>query len=155
MEYSQKIAKGIETYLKKEKWDYEFDKKTGVFFSAIELECGLKTANVVLQVTGDAFISYCTIEINASPILYSQIGEYLHRANLGLINGNFEFDYDTGNISYKTYFDCPDENPTERQLDDAYVIPMTIVDKYGDGLLELVDGNESLAQKLVDRADRE
>ena len=148
------IAKAIEAYLKEKDWTFEYDVIHGVFSVEAELECQLATALVVYQAKEDSFLCYTTIADTAAPEIRTVVGEYLHRANYGLPNGNFEFDYDDGSIHYKTYFDCQSGTPTEKQLDDSMAIGLTLFDHYGDGLYELLRGG-SQAKKLIDAIEQE
>ena len=151
---NEAMAKTIEAYLKEKDWTFEYDRIHGVFSVEAELECKLGAALVVYQAKEDGFLCYTTIGENAAPEIRAAVGEYLHRANYGLPNGNFEFDYDDGSIHYKTYFDCPSGVPTQKQLDDSMAIGLTLFDHYGDGLYELLRGG-SQAKMLIDRSEQQ
>lgn len=154
MSKQETIAKAIEAYLKGKEWVYEYDAIHGVFSVEAELECRLGAALVVYQVKEEGFLCYTTIGENAAPDIRAAVGEYLHRANYGLPNGNFEFDYDDGAIHYKTYFDCTQGEPTEQQLEDSMAIGLTLFDHYGNGLYELLRSG-SLAKQLIDAIEQE
>lgn len=148
MRYNETIAKRIDTYLREQDWAFEFEEIGGVFTMEADLSCKLRTALVVYQVTENGFLCYTTIADEAPAEMRATVGEYLHRANYGLPNGNFEFDYDEGSIHYKTYFECPDGEPTTKQLEDSVAIGLTVFDHYGNGLYELLKGG-SLARRLI------
>ena len=154
MRYSESIAKSIDTYLRKEDWAFDFDEIGGIFTVEADLQCKLGVALVVYQVTEGAFLRYTTIADEVSAEMRPMVGEYLHRANYGLPNGNFEFDYDEGSIHYKTYFECPDGVPTEKQLNDSMAIGLTVFDHYGDGLYELLHSS-SQARRLILKAEEQ
>ena len=152
MRYSEAIANSIGTYLKEQDWSYDFNELSGTFFVEADLSCKLGAAMVVYQVTETGFMCYTTIEDEASAEMMHVVGEYLHRANYGLTNGNFEFDYESGSVHYKTYFECPDEQPTAKQLNDSMAIGLTVMDRYGDGLYELLHGG-SVARQLIEKME--
>lgn len=153
MNYSESIAHSIEDYLKENDWTYDFDAIHGVISVEAELSCRLASAIVVYQVAESGFFCYTGLAVDADAPVRAQVGEYLHRANYGLPNGNFEFDYDDGSIHYKTVFDCPDGVPSQKQLEDSMAIGLTVVDHYGDGLYEIMNSRVSLAKKLIGEMD--
>lgn len=153
MEYSEKIADRIEAYLKNQDWTYEFDAIHGTFSVEAELSCRLKTALIITQVQKDSFISYAGINAEAAPDCRIAVGEYLHRANYGLARGCFEMNYDDGGIHFKTFTDCAQAEPEERAIADSYIIPLAVIDHYGDGLLSLIEGEPSAAKRLISEAD--
>ncbi len=152
MAYTESIAKKIEAYLKEQDWSFTFDSLGGMFSVEAELTCALGAALVIYQVTEDGFLCYTTIMDDAPAEMRPVVGEYLHRANYGLPNGNFEFDYDDGSIHFKTWFDCPDGLPTEKQLADSISIGLSVLDHYGNGLYELLH-SASAARRLIVQAD--
>ena len=152
MAYTESIAKKIEEYLKAQDWSFVFDSVGGMFSVEADLTCKFGAALVVYQVTEGGFLCYTTVAGNAPADMRAVVGEYLHRANYGLPNGNFEFDYDDGSVHFKTYFDCPDGEPTQKQLSDSMAIGLTVLDHYGDGLYTLISSS-SLARQLIVKAD--
>ncbi len=154
MLYSKTIVAGIEAFLKKEDVGYAYDEIHGTFSVEAELECMLKDAVIVLQATEEGFLCYTTIMEQAKESIRPIVGEYLHRANYGLPIGNFEFDYDSGEIHYKTYALCPEGVPTEAQMQDAMSIGLTVLDHYGDGLYQMLQG-DTPAKQLMDALEQQ
>ena len=154
MRYSESIAKSIDAYLREQNWAFDFDEIGGIFTVEADLACKLGVALVVYQVTEGAFLCYTTIADEAPAEMRAIVGEYLHRANYGLPNGNFEFDYEEGSIHFKTYFECPDGVPTAKQLNDSMAIGLTVFDHYGDGLYELLHSG-SMARRLILKAEEQ
>lgn len=154
MRYSETIANSIDTYLRKQEWEFTFDELGGIFTVEADLECKLGAALVVYQVTEDSFLCYTTVADEVPAEMRAVVGEYLHRANYGLPRGNFEFDYDEGSVHFKTFFDCPNGVPAEKQLEDSMAIGLTIFDHYGDGLYELMNSS-SQARRMILKAEEQ
>lgn len=152
MAYAKSIATKLEEYMKAQDWTFTKDSVSGMFTVEAELNCKFAAAMVVYQVTEDGFLCYTTVMDTVPAEMRSVAGEYLHRANYGLPNGNFEFDYDEGSVHFKTYFDCPDGMPTEKQMTDSMDIGLTVFEHYGDGLHELIRRG-SLARQLIVKVD--
>jgi len=154
MRYTESIAAKIEEYLKAQDWTYEYDAIHGIFSVEAVLECKLAEALVVYQAMENGFLTFTTIAEEAAPEMKASVAEYLHRANYGLPRGNFEFDYDSGAVHFKTYFDCPDGIVTEKQLKDSMEIGLTVLDHYGNGLYELLRST-SLAKQLIEKTEQQ
>lgn len=149
MSYSKTITQRITDYLTEQGWTYDYDSIHGIVSVEADLSCQLASAMVVYQATDTGFQCYTALPVEASPAVLPQVGEYLHRANYGLPNGNFALNYDDGSIHYKTWFDCPDGVPTPQQLRDSLAIGLTVVDHYGDGLWEVLHATDSLAKQII------
>lgn len=153
MEYSDKIAEKIEAYLREENWAYDFDTIHGAFSVEAELSCSLNTVLIVTQLQTDGFVTYASLPVEAPARCRDAIGEYLHRANYGLACGNFEMNYDDGEIHFKVFVGCADENPSRQQIADSFIIPLAVIDHYGDGIAALAGGEPSAAKRLIDQVD--
>ena len=81
---------------------------------------------------------------------YPQIAEYLHRANYNLLNGNFEFDYNDGEIRYKTYVNFENSQLSNEIIRDSVLIPFFMFEKYGKNLLKLMIDFEDPHKLIVD-----
>ena len=153
MLFSEQIFQAIQRYLTENGWTFDADQIHGTVSVEAELQSRMDSAMVVYQAGEDGFLCYTALPVNAEPAVRAQVGEYLHRANYGLPNGNFEFDYDDGSIHYKTSFDCPDGAPTQKQLEDSLAIGLTVIDRYGDGLLDVMGEGRTLASRLIEEID--
>ena len=80
-------------------------------------------------------MSYAAVGLEANEDNLAAVGEYLHRANYGLAFGNFELDYDDGKIKYKMAANCVDSLPGFDAIEDMIYLPISMFERYGDGLL--------------------
>jgi len=89
------------------------------------------------------FVFYSICETNAPENKRPAIAEFLTRANFGLVIGNFELDYNDGEIRYKTSVDVEGDrlnSPLIRNLVYANVVMM---DRYLPGIMAVIYGNVS------------
>lgn len=71
------------------------------------------------------------------------VAEFLHRANYGLKDGNFEMDYRDGEIRYKSFVNFKNIDVSEEVIGESIIVGATMIDRYGKGLLKLMLGDES------------
>ena len=107
-QYMNTYLKQITTYFDEEKIFYEYKNISNslVFHfkfenSETKLKAHILEFNEIFQVYIGTFIK----EYEAlSEDNINKISEYIHRANLGMIRGNFEYNIDKGIIVFKHYF---------------------------------------------------
>lgn len=84
--------------------------------------------------------SRCFVGFNAPVKRRAEIAEYLHRANYGLVYGHFEMDYDDGEVLFKMSVNTVDGLPGLDALDDLCNLPLLMMNRYADGMLEVSMG---------------
>lgn len=95
--------------------------------------------SMIIDVMDKGYITYAVLSNKVSRDYILNVAEYLHRANFGLLYGNFELDYNDGEIRYKISTDCEDANTiTNRQIDKSILLPCIMFEKYGSGIIRLM-----------------
>lgn len=85
-------------------------------------------------------VSYATIGVKADEDSMEEMAEFLHRANYGLAFGNFEMDFNDGEIRYKMSLNCVDSLPGADAIEDVLYLPLSMFERYGDGILTVAMG---------------
>ena len=91
-------------------------KKTGLKFETtsdiihfnMEIDNIVGKVAVFIQASENTILSYAVINNKIPKEQYNSVSEYLHLANYGLLYGNFEMDFNDGEIRYKLAIDCQD-----------------------------------------------
>ena len=120
----------------------------------------LSSINVILNVTSDfdnpnectRIESYAFIGIKADESCMAEMGEFLHRANYGMIFGCFEMDYDDGEIRFKMSINCDGTFPSREVIESLWYIPAIMADRYGNGILAVSLGLAS-AQETIEKIE--
>ncbi len=87
----------------------------------------------------DRFIFY-SIGIAATPEdRRPAVAEYITRANFGLLIGNFEMDYDDGEVRFKTSIDVEGDRLSTVILDHLVRINVQMMEKYLPGLITVIE----------------
>jgi hypothetical protein len=71
------------------------------------------------------------------------MSEFLTRANYGLCIGNFEMDFDDGEIRYKTSIDVENDRLTSALVENLVNINVITVDRYFPGMMKVLYGGMS------------
>ena len=95
------------------------------------------------------------ISLSADEESRQRIAEYITRANYGLRFGNFELDYSDGEIRYRLTVDCEDRDGlSEGLVMRSIIIPMTMFDRYGDGLVAVLF-NVKTPEEAINDAEKD
>lgn len=78
------------------------------------------------------------------------VAEFLCRANYGLILGNFEFDWETGEIRYKTSVDVEGGELTRGMVRTMINVNLSTADKYAKGLIGVLYRGLTSAQAIAE-----
>jgi hypothetical protein len=71
------------------------------------------------------------------------MSELLSRANYGIVIGNFELDYDDGEVRYKTSIDVEGEQLTSSLMDNIVCANVDAMDAYFPAIQAVIDGKLS------------
>lgn len=148
--YSSKVANSILDHFKSKGYHYDFDSAKGVLITTFPTDSKLGQLDIRIRFLADGYISYTTSRINADKDSRTKAVEYLTRANYGLRNGNFEIDFRDGEIRFKVFCRSGDTVLTERQITDAFVLPIIQFDTYGNDLLAVLFGMKDPEQAIKD-----
>ncbi|MEM6254099.1 MAG: YbjN domain-containing protein [Cyanobacteria bacterium P01_D01_bin.156] len=97
------------------------------------------------------FYSICPLIIPAEN--YGPIAEFLMRANSGLIIGNFELNYKTGEIRYKTSLDAEGDRLTHALVKNLVYLNVHTLDLYLPGIISILEDGKSPEAAVADLED--
>ena len=145
MAYSQDIANRLREIMGEMGINARFEDRAefGLFTLRMKLSCKLQSAQVMLLVREDNFSSLATIPLTADENARLAVAEYLTRVNFNMRNGNFELNMQTGEIRFKAYVHAGDGPVDAKAARLAIMLPFLMLDRFGDGLLEVLFGFKS------------
>lgn len=114
-------------------------------------------ATIIIDILDKAYVTYTVMSSKVDEKHRALVAEYLHRANYGLLFGNFEMDYNDGEIRYKLITDCEDNNLSDYAIDRSVILPCLMLEKYGNGIIKLMldFGNpKNLIKEAEDKVDK-
>jgi hypothetical protein len=89
------------------------------------------------------FVFYSICSASAPPDKRHVIAEFLTRANFGMVIGNFEMDFNDGEIRYKTSIDVDGDDLSEPLIKNVVYTNVVMMDRYLPGILSVIDGKAS------------
>jgi hypothetical protein len=98
----------------------------------------------------DIFLFYSILEYNVPEDRRPAAAEYITRANYGLRLGNFEMDFDDGEVRYKTSIDVEGGTLAVAMVKNMVLTNALTVDKYLAGLNEVVFGKAAPKEAITE-----
>lgn len=95
------------------------------------------------------FVFYSILDVNVPPKRRQAMAEFLTRANYGLVIGNFEMDFNDGEVRYKTSIDVEGDRLTSALIKQMVYINVLMMDRYLPGIMSVVFGNADPAQAIA------
>jgi len=150
----EKIIELFGEVFKKLEWEYNYNEKEKFFSLGVEFE-PLGYLYIYVSIYQGAYAVYTVCEHSAGRQYFNLIAEYLHRANYGMQNGNFEMDYSDGEIRYKAYVIFEEENISIKIVQRSVLIGILMFEKYGEGLLKIMSGEDINPEKWIEIVERD
>ena len=97
------------------------------------------------------FYSVCPIQVPQEK--RQAIAEFITRANYGMIIGNFELDFNDGEIRYKTSIDVEGDRLTSALIKQIVYANIIMMDQYLPGIVAVVENNISPVDAIAQIED--
>ncbi len=96
------------------------------------------------------FVFYSVVAAKAPEAKRPALAEFLTRANFGLIVGNFELDWDDGEVRYKTSLDVEGDRLMPALVKQMAYANVVTMDRYLPGIMRVIYGDVSPVQALAE-----
>lgn len=136
------------TFFTNDDWSFTRLQGQPILYTAIQGKNG--EWNCFAQVRDDqaqfAFYSICPVPAPEDKRL--AIAEFITRANSGMILGNFELDFDDGEIRYKTSIDVTDDFLSQALIKQLVYANVSMMDEYLPGIQAVIGGDASPVEAI-------
>lgn len=160
MNYSQEIALAIRNHLTLCNMHFVTCNEGGAFVFNTVVPGAFSSVQYIISIHEDAYtvIANCplTADVTNSAVM-TALSELIIRANQGLKYGNFNLDYEEGNIRYKCHADCGEYVPTDEMIQRSITVPAAMIRHYAPGFVEVLykGASPKEALELCERYERE
>jgi len=144
--YTQSIAKAVRLFMTDFMTDgakaFMFDKKEGIFRATLNAGGDLRMLGCVIGVGNGYFRSYIISPIGADPkdpAKLAALSEFICRVNYGMKYGNFEMDFNDGEIRYKCFVDCEGRmDPSRELIENSVMAGIEMTKQYFPGIKDVL-----------------
>lgn len=106
-----------------------------------------------VRVDLEQFLFYVVMPVRAPAERRLPMAEFITRANYGLRIGNFEMDFDDGEVRYKASLDFEGEALTDNFIRGVVYPAVQTMDRYLPGLLAVIYGGKTPEQAVAEIED--
>lgn len=145
-------------FMEEEEWKYEILEGETVLRFHFKGSAGRLLCYADVEEEKDWLIFYSYLPVNAPPEKMQAMAEFVTRANRGMRIGNFELDFEDGEIRYKTSLDIEGGELTNKMIDNLLRANLSTMNRYFPGMMELIYSDKSpkdLVQKIEGTEDAE
>lgn len=142
-------------YFEQLDWGVDEDTEAEIFRCEYEGDHGSWVCFGRARADINQFIFLSVLEKKTPKAKRILMAEYLTRANFGLNIGNFEMDFDDGEIRYKTSIDIGNASLNTDLMDPIVKANLIIMDDYLPGIKAVISGKKTPAEavNMVREAD--
>lgn len=97
----------------------------------------------------DQFVFYSVLPASAPANKRAAAAEFITRANYGMVIGNFEMNYEDGEIRYKTSLDIEGDELSFALIKQAVYANVATVDRYLPGLMAVIFADVTPADAIA------
>ncbi|MEQ9623319.1 YbjN domain-containing protein [Coleofasciculus chthonoplastes] len=146
---SIQILEEMVNFFKQDDWSFYQIKGQPVLQMGFQGKNGQWTCYARARENEQQFVFYSICPVTVPKSKRRGLGEFIARANYGMIIGNFELDFAEGEIAYKTSIDVEGSTLTFPQMKRLVDTNVTMMDHYLPGIKSVIQGDASPEEAIA------
>lgn len=147
---SRQIFQAILHFFNEDDWPYTKVKGEAVLQILFQGKNGKWTCYAKAREQQQQFVFYSNCPVNAREEKRLVIAEFLARVNYGMIIGNFELNFNNGEIRYKTSIDIAGDSLSFALIKNLVYTNVTMMDEYLPGILSVINSDASPKEVITE-----
>jgi hypothetical protein len=145
-----RALQAVATFFTEDGWSFEPMPDRPILRLPFQGKGGRWNCYAQIRVTRDVeqILFYSVLPLNVPADKLPAIAEFITRANYGMALGNFELDFNDGEVRYKTSLDVTETEITDSMLRPLIYTNVLMMDKYMSGLMAVVYADMSPAEAV-------
>lgn len=144
-----RIYQAMKDFFVQDNWKFYEMQDVPVLMMIFSGKHGRWTCYAQARETQEQFVFYSVCPVNATPERLPQVVEFITRANYGMIIGNFELDYNDGEIRYKTSIDVEGAEFPPQLVKQVVYANVVVLDRYFEGLMRVLYADANPAEEIA------
>ena len=139
----QQIFNLLIEFFEEDEWDFQWTAGTPILSMGFQGMNGSWLCYAQAREPEEQVIFYSDLAINVPPDKRLKIAEFITRVNYGMVIGNFEMDFEDGEVRYKTSLDIEGAELTAAMIRQLVYANLVITDRYLPGIMQVMYSNIS------------
>ena len=136
-------------FFKEEEWQFQIIQEQPTLRLAFQGKNGKWDCYAKAREQQQQFVFYSICPLNAPENKRLAITEFITRANYGMIMGNFEFDFTSGEIRYKTGIDVEGDRLSFALIKQIVYANVMMMDEYLPGIMAVIGGEVEVKEAIL------
>jgi hypothetical protein len=145
---SKQMFDQLVTFFTNDDWSFTRLQGEPVLYTAIQGKNGEWNCYAQIREEQAQFVFYSICPIVTPDDKHLAIAEFITRANSGMILGNFELDFEDGEIRYKTSIDVTDDYLSQALIKQLVYANVSMMDAYLPGIQPVITGDASPVEAI-------
>lgn len=142
------IFDAVVQYLEDDDWKFNIIKEDAALMLSFRGKAGSWQCLASVEEEKSWLSFYSILPSNVPEDKRDPVGEFLTRANYGLVIGNFEMDYTDGEVRYKTSVDIEGGELTTKMIENLIHANLMTMDRYFPGIMSVLYADAEPAEAV-------
>ncbi|MFQ3673813.1 MAG: YbjN domain-containing protein, partial [Aggregatilineales bacterium] len=134
----QQIFNALVEFFEEDEWDFQWMEGASVLSMGFSGKNGKWQCFAQAREAQQQFVFYSVLPINVPPEKRQKVAELITRINYGMVIGNFEMDFDDGEVRYKTSVDVEGAELTPPMIRQMVYANIIITDRYLSAVMRTI-----------------
>lgn len=139
----QQIFNVLIEFFEEDGWEFQWVEDAPVLSMGFSGHNGKWLCYAQARELEEQVVFYSVLSVNAPEEKRAKVAEFITRVNYGMVIGNFELDYEDGEIRYKTSIDVEGTELGASMVKQLVYANLVITDRYLPGIMRVLYSNES------------
>ncbi len=149
LSFGKQMFDQVVNFFVSDNWSFTRLQNKPVLYTAIRGQHGEWNCFAQIREEQEQFVFYSICSVNVPEERRMAIAEFLTRANAGIVLGNFEMDFEDGEIRYKTSIDVTDDFLSQALIKRLVYANVSMMDEYLPGIQSVIAGDASPLEAIL------
>jgi hypothetical protein len=150
----QQIFNVLVEFFEEDEWDFQWMEGESILSMGFSGKNGKWQCFAQAREAQEQFVFYSVLPVNVPPEKRLKVAELITRINYGMVIGNFEMDFDDGEVRYKTSVDVEGSELTLPMIRQMVYANILITDRYLPAVMRAIYSDISPVEAIA-KADEE
>lgn len=146
----QQIFNALVEFFEEDEWDFQWMEGLSVLTMSFSGKNGKWQCFAQAREQQQQFVFYSVLSVNVPKEKRARVAEFITRVNYGMVIGNFEMDYDDGEVRYKTSIDVEGVELLAPMIRQVVYANLIITDRYLNSLMRVIYSDVEPEQAIAE-----
>lgn len=144
----QQIFNALIEFFEEDGWEFQWIPDTSILSMGFSGQNGKWLCYAQAREIEEQLVFYSVLSVNVQADKRHKVAEFITRVNYGMVIGNFELDFEDGEVRYKTSIDLEGSEPGAAIIRQLVYANLVITDRYLPGIMRVIYSDETAIDVL-------